>query len=143
MISGHNVIQTKDGKLFKITDEMDINRHIKYDILLDFLESEENSKKDVTVVKTYNITEEYDPQKLSILVKHYEMSDGTWEAINRSYKYRLEITGRMPNAVKDSTFVFLSNIEDIPFQKAMMASGLSSNLEDYFDLDEAIFVALK
>ena len=29
------------------------------------------------------------------------------------YKYRLEITGRMPNAAVDSSFVYLSNIEEI------------------------------
>ena len=49
----------------------------------------------------------------------------------------------MPNAVKDSTYVFLSNIEEITFQKAMMASGLSSNMEDYFAIEEAVLVELK
>ena len=41
------------------------------------------------------------------------MSDGTWQLNGISYKYRLEIIGRMPNAVKDSTYVYLSNIENI------------------------------
>ena len=68
------------------------------------------------------------------------MSDGTWQLNGNSYKYRLEITGRMPNAVKDSTYVFLSNIENIPFERAYLAAGLSSNTADYFSVEEAVWV---
>ena len=74
---------------------------------------------------------------------YYEMSDGTWQFDEYTYKYRLEISGRMPNAAKDTTYVYLSNIENISFQKAMMASGLSSNMNDYFDAEVARFVAMK
>lgn len=77
------------------------------------------------------------------LKTYCEMSDGTWQFDEHIYKYRLEISGRMPNAVKDTTYVYLSNIEDISFQKAMMASGLSSNMEDYFAIEEAVLVELK
>lgn len=73
---------------------------------------------------------------------YYEMSDGTWQFDGQIYKYRLEISGRMPYAVKDTTYVYLSNIEDISFKKAMMASGLSSNTEDYFTLEEAVLVEI-
>ena len=73
---------------------------------------------------------------------YYEMSDGTWQMDGYTYKYRLEISGRQPSAVKDTTYVYLSNIEEISFQKAMMASGLSSNTEDYFSVEEAILVEI-
>lgn len=76
------------------------------------------------------------------LKTYYEMPDGTWQFDGYTYKYRLEISGRMPNAVKDSTYVYLSNIENISFQKAMMASGLSSNMEDYFAIGEAVLVEI-
>ena len=49
----------------------------------------------------------------------------------------------MNNTAKDSTFIYLSNIEDIPFERAVMASGLSSNMDDYFDPSEAVLVAMK
>ena len=75
--------------------------------------------------------------------KYYEMDDGTWVYQGKTYKYRLEITGRMNNAAKDSTFIYLSNIEDIPFDRAVMASGLSSNMADYFSPEEAVFVGWK
>ena len=105
------------------------------------------SQKETSVVNTYYAVSDTEAaqenDEFIILVKHNEMSDGTWKTDNCTYKYRLEITGRMPNAVKDSTFVFLSNIEDISFQKAMMASGLSSNMEDYFDEETAKFVGMK
>lgn len=72
-----------------------------------------------------------------------EMSDGTFEANGITYKHRLEITGRMSGASKDSTFVYLSNIDDIPFEKAWLAAGFSSNTADYFDPDDAILVEMK
>ena len=102
--------------------------------------------KEPTIVKTYKVTTEevdFSNDELITLVEYHEMSDGTWKAGEHTYKYRLVIIGRMPNAVKDTTYVFLSNIEEISFQKAMMASGLSSNMDDYFKPDVAMFVALK
>ena len=57
-----------------------------------------------------------------------------------TYKYRLEITGRLNNAVEDTTYVILSNIENITFEQAWKASGLSSNTADYFDPAEAVFI---
>ena len=73
---------------------------------------------------------------------YYKMSDGTWMFRGYTYKYRLVITGRMPNAVKDTTYVYLSNLEDISFDRAMWASGLSSNLSMYFTAEEAVLVEI-
>ena len=49
----------------------------------------------------------------------------------------------MNNAEKDSTFIFLSNIENITFDQAWKAAGFSSNMEDYFDVEVAKFVGMK
>ena len=104
---------------------------------------------DSDVVRTYETTdsalwEEYiENDKLITMLQYSEMSDGTWKTDAHTYKYRLEITGRMGGAVKDSTFVYLSNIEDISFERAYMAAGLSSNMDDYFDPSEAVLVAMK
>lgn len=51
-----------------------------------------------------------------------------------------EISGRMPNAAKKSTFVYLSNLPEISFEQAWKASGLSSSLDDYFSEEDAILV---
>ncbi len=72
-----------------------------------------------------------------------EMLDGTWLCDDYTYKYRLEVSGRMPNAAVDSTFVYLSNIEEIPFERAYMAAGISSNSEDYFQPETAVLVEMK
>ncbi|MCH5271334.1 MAG: immunogenic protein [Lachnospiraceae bacterium] len=107
------------------------------------------SQKIPSVVKTYEVTDseliqEYlDNNELITMVQYYEMSDGTWKTDDYTYQYRLEITGRMGNADKDSTFVFLSNTKDITFEQAWKASGFSSNMEDYFKEDDAKFVAMK
>ena len=71
---------------------------------------------------------------------YYRNTDGTWQADGRNYKYRLEITGRMPNAAVDSTFVYLSNLETITFDQAWKAAGLSSSMSDYFKAEDAVLV---
>ena len=64
-------------------------------------------------------------------------------AVCYTYKYRLEITGRLHNAVKDTTYIILSNIEGITFEQAWKASGLSSNMDDYFDPADAVFIGIE
>ena len=71
-----------------------------------------------------------------------KMNDGTWMCDGYTYAYRLEITGRMPNAARDSTFIYLSNIEEITFEQAFKASGVSSDLDDYFSPEEAVLVEM-
>ena len=71
---------------------------------------------------------------------YYEMTDGTFKCEKYTYKYRLEISGRIPNAAKDSTFVYLSNKEDISFEQAWRAAGFSSLSTDYFSPEDAVLV---
>ncbi len=73
---------------------------------------------------------------------YQEMADGTWMCDGYPYQYRLVIKGRLPNAVADSCFVYLSNIGEISFEQAYMAAGLSSNPDDYFSPEEAILVEM-
>lgn len=74
---------------------------------------------------------------------YYEMTDGSWMCDNYSYQYRLEIKGRLYNAVYDSVYVYLSNIPDISFEQAWKAGGLSSNTADYFLPEDAILVEMR
>lgn len=69
-------------------------------------------------------------------------ADGTWEHNGTAYKYRLELTGRMPNASVDTTFVYLSNLETITFEQAWKAAGLSSHTDDYFPPEDAVLVEM-
>ena len=104
------------------------------------------SQKEPSVVRTYEVTDSEDAfenDELVTVVKYYEMSDGTWKTDDYTYQYRLEITGRLNGAEKDSTFIFLSNSKDITFEQAWKASGFSSNMDDYFDEEDAKFVAMK
>ena len=107
------------------------------------------SGKEPSVVKIYEetdselVTEYWDNNELVTMVEYYEMSDGTWKTDDYTYQYRLEITGRMSNAAKETMFVYLSNIEDITFEQAWKASGFSSNMDDYFKVEDATLVAMK
>lgn len=89
--------------------------------------------KDLSIVETYT----------GDIATYYKMSDGSWQVNGQSYEYRLEISGRMPNAAVDSTFVYLSNIENITFEQAWKAAGFSSNTADYFSVDEAVLVEMQ
>lgn len=101
------------------------------------------------VVETYAETPSdqvdacWDNDEYVNLTTYYKMSDGTWKTRDYVYPYRLEITGRMRSAVKDSSYIYLSKTKNITFEQACKASGLSSNINDYFDEEEAILVAIK
>ncbi|MFI3163908.1 MAG: immunogenic protein [Bacillota bacterium] len=89
-----------------------------------------------------NLIEEYfEDSKEVISTEYYELSDGTWKSGEYIYKYKLQITGRLSNVEEDITYTILSNTEDITFEQAWKASGLSSNLDDYFKIEDAVFVA--
>ena len=57
-----------------------------------------------------------------------------------AFSYKDESWGRC-NMIK--TLSYLSNIEDISFDQAWKAAGLSSNMDDYFDRKDAVLVAMK
>lgn len=106
------------------------------------------SKAEPYVVNTYeetsaDLVEEYiENSKIVTMVTYYEMSDGTWKTDNHTYQYKLELTGRNRAAVKDSTYIILSNTDDITFEQAWKASGLSSNMADYFKEEDAVIVGI-
>ena len=61
-----------------------------------------------------------------IVTTYYEMEDGTWRCNGASFRYRLELDGRMPNAESDSHYVVLTNDEGLPFD--VVAESLYSSL---------------
>ena len=89
------------------------------------------------------IDEKYNNEEFVITKLHYENLDGEWVSEGYTYKYRLEITGRMNHAAKNTTFIVLSNTEDITFEQTWKASGLSSNMADYFDPGVSVIVGHK
>lgn len=89
------------------------------------------------------IDTKYDNEEFVITKLHYETLDGEWVSDGYTYKYRLEITGRMNNDAKNTTYIVLSNTEDITFNQTWKASGLSSNMADYFDPADAVIVGHK
>lgn len=107
-------------------------------------QSNETTIKNTFEETPLNLMEEYiENSKEVITTTYYEMSDGTWKTDEHTYQYRLVITGRLNNAAKDITYIILSNIENISFEQAWKASGLSSNSDDYFRAEDAVFVATK
>ena len=72
---------------------------------------------------------------------YYKLKDGTYTwADGYTYQYRLVLPGWMPGTKADVTYVILSNIENITFHQAFMASGLSSRSDDYFKPEDAIII---
>lgn len=108
-----------------------------------------SKNQEVTVVNTFAATpEELVSERIEqggevTTQTYYELSDGTWKTDDCVYQYKLVVTGRLHNAVNDITYTILSNREEITFDQAWKASGLSSNLEDYFQAEDAVFVAIQ
>ena len=71
---------------------------------------------------------------------YFRNTNGTWQTGGRNYKYRHVLTGRIPNAAQDTTFVYLSNLEHITFEQAYKAAGFSDNCADWFLVEDAILV---
>ncbi len=85
-----------------------------------------------TIVEAYN-------QKS---ISYYRMSDGSWRTESCSYKYKLDIKGRLDGAAKDSYFTVLSNRKDISFDEVQKASeNINSEVPYYLD-DETVVVFL-
>lgn len=99
------------------------------------------------IVKTYDTAgsdlpeENTDIGKEQNLIRYYELSDGKWCTDNYTYDHRLVLTGRLPSAVKDSTFVVLSNRNDITFEMAA-AELFSSDLNAQFNEEETVLIAM-
>ena len=96
---------------------------------------------EVTVVNTFAAT----PEELvsERIEQGEEVTTQTFNTYHSQYQYTLLVTGRLHNPVRDTSYTILSNIEEITFDQAWKASGLSSNLEDYFQAEDAVFVAIQ
>lgn len=95
------------------------------------------------VTPSEDIQAKYDNEEFVYQKLHYKATDGTWSCEGYTYKYRLEITGRMNNAAKNTTYIVLSNSKDINFDQTWKASGLSSLMSDYFEPKDAVIVGHK
>lgn len=89
------------------------------------------------------IDTKYEKEEFVITKLHSKTPEGEWVCGEYTYKYRLEITGRMNQAAKDTTYIVLSNTEDITFEQTWKAIGFSSNMGDYFDPSDAVIVGHK
>lgn len=78
----------------------------------------------------------------SSMVPYEQNKDGTWTADGYIYKYRLELTGQLPNAALDSCYTVLTNDSDITFER-VAKSLFSSNSEDILDRETARLVDLE
>jgi len=102
-----------------------------------------------TIIKTFektNLTEDHDVYEEWIRDTYHKMSDGTWlltvgSTKEYSYQYRLVFHDTMPNAAVASNYIVLSNTKNISFRQVWMASGYSSNLNDYFKPEDAVIIS--
>ena len=77
-----------------------------------------------------------------IVATYYEMNDGTWQCEDNTYQFRLELVGRMPNAESDSSYVVLTDNENLTFEN-VSKSLYSSLSEDSEIMKGSIIVEIK
>lgn len=89
------------------------------------------------IAKTYNESEED-----GIMVTYYKMNDGTWKCEDKIYQYRLELTGRMSNAIRDTSFAVLTDNDNFTFE-IVAKSIYSSSIDDIQVMKNSIIVEMK
>ncbi|MDE7207410.1 MAG: hypothetical protein K2N90_09710 [Lachnospiraceae bacterium] len=77
-----------------------------------------------------------------VMKTYYEMEDGTWKCEGKTYSLRLELSGRMPNAVKDSGYVVLTDNAELTFDD-VTKSMISSSSEDSKIMEGSVLVELR
>lgn len=77
-----------------------------------------------------------------IVATYYEMNDGTWQCDDKTYQFRLELAGRMPNAKSDISYVVLTDNENLTFED-VSKSQYSSLLKDSKIMNGSIIVEIK
>lgn len=77
-----------------------------------------------------------------VMKTYYEAEDGTWECDGIVYRFRLELRGRMPNAVKDSCYVVLTDNAELTFGD-VTKSMISSSFEDAKIMEGSVLVELR
>lgn len=77
-----------------------------------------------------------------VMKTYYELADGLWECEDTVYPFRLELRGRMPNAVKDSAYVVLTNNAALTFEE-VSKSLFSSSFEDTKIMEGSVLVELR
>lgn len=83
------------------------------------------------------------PYYAGLIVDYYQDQDGMWVANGNKYYYRLVLgcpVDHNTSAAYGSAYVVLSNDLNITYEEAFWASGISSNLADYFSADYAQIV---
>ena len=95
-----------------------------------------------SILEKIRMSEHIEESKVipGMFVEYTQNDDGTWSAAGYDYKYRLVLAGQWNNAVKGTVYTVLSNDPNITFEDAMWASGISSNMDDYFSPEYAMIV---
>ena len=76
------------------------------------------------------------------ILAHYSAQNGFWVTEDgKEYRYQYTLTGRMNNAVMDTTFIVLSNQEKVTFEQCVR-DIFSSNLDEHFKPEETIITAM-
>lgn len=74
-----------------------------------------------------------------VLCDYRENSDGTWSADGRIYQHKVMLTGKLPSAEGMTTYIVLTNDENITFEE-VGKSFYSSNSADLLNPEKACVV---
>ena len=85
----------------------------------------------------------WEKEEFIITKSHFLSVYDEWMCEDYKYKYRLEITGKRDMDAHNTTYIVLSNTENITFDQVWKASGFSSNTADYFDPADAVIVGYR
>ena len=73
----------------------------------------------------------------NVIVEYSEMKDGTWQSGEETYAKRVELTGKNEGEDTETTYVVLTNNENITFEE------VSASVVNATDLPDAVVVEIR
>ncbi|MDO5520022.1 MAG: hypothetical protein Q4G58_05980 [bacterium] len=84
---------------------------------------------------------EQEGEKQGQFLDYTKNEDGTFSTNKYTYKYKIKLTGTLPNAECSSWYTVLTNNKNVTFEKVSW-SMLSSQSSDWLDEKETVIVAM-
>lgn len=97
---------------------------------------------DIFIDNSDTYTNPTDFELLYGMSMYTQSSDGYWSENNQKYKYKVELTGTLPNAKRESTYIVLTNNEHLTFEDVSKCF-YSSNSDDFLDPSETVIVEVQ
>lgn len=91
-------------------------------------------------ISTLKKLETQEDEQSEVIIKKSSFIDNMWNTDKHSYKYKLNLTGRLPKADEDVVFVILSNYNSVTFEDVI---DMIFNKKSLFKEEDFVIAEIK